>query len=145
MCSSPNTRWNSIADSRREVQLASSTQQPTPDQGTSARTHFRRMALGCTFPASSIPRFSWYGEDDIKHAVSITTSSTKKSSEISLSTTQRLTDNSVIASHESISNQVIGPTAHSFASRFRPNERQNEVNALRTANVQYMNTHISCQ
>jgi hypothetical protein len=39
--SRPSTRWNSIADSRREVQPASSSQQPTPDQGTSARTHFR--------------------------------------------------------------------------------------------------------
>jgi hypothetical protein len=103
------------------------------------------MALGCTFPASSIPRFTWHGEDDIKHGVSITTSSTNELSKISLSTTQRLTDNPVIASHESISNQLIGPTAHSFASRSRPNERQNEVNALRTANLQYMNTHTSCQ
>jgi len=61
-----STRWNSIADSRREVER-------TADQ-TSARTHVRD-ALGCTFPASSIPRFSCRDEDDINHGVSLTTPS----------------------------------------------------------------------
>jgi hypothetical protein len=57
-----------VADSRREVQVANT----KPDLGPDSRP---RGTLGCTFPALSIPRFSWHGKGDIKHGVSLTTPS----------------------------------------------------------------------